>query len=241
MYAYDISDDARRRCDGIARANGVRSGGRCVPGATIWFSTELPLDGAFAVQCKGYELELLDPVKVPLLRRCDMLIELHDCVDPRIKPTLLDRLSSSHRITIIGSAPRTPEKYPLVSYLGEADRLLAVDAPVAGHGVGLVGSNLNPLGRTLNNRRLLMHSTVVMLLHFVPNQRRTLEEFLLALTASLRERGWRTVFVFAGAPGDEFRDRLGELGAAYHLTRFPLRAEETTVLTAALNRTGLWP
>lgn len=63
--------------------------------------------------------------------------------------------------------------------------------------------------------------TVVQLLDFVPNGRRSMDAFLLLLTQRLGERGWRTVFVFAGEPSEDFRRQLEGLNAEYLVQPLP--------------------
>ena len=64
--------------------------------------------------------------------------------------------------------------------------------------------------------------TVIQVLDFVPRSRRSMELFLLALAARLRDKNWRTVHVFSGEPSDEFRARLSDLDSPYFLGTFPL-------------------
>jgi glycosyltransferase involved in cell wall biosynthesis len=49
-----------------------------------------------------------------------------------------------------------------------------------------------------------------------------MELFLLALAARLRNRGWRSVHVFAGEPSEEFKAFLARLDSPYLVARFPL-------------------
>ena len=61
----------------------------------------------------------------------------------------------------------------------------------------------------------MANNTVVQVLDFVPNGKRSLDRFLIALTQNLKNRGWRTVFVFAGEPNPEFAQELHSLGSTY--------------------------
>jgi len=64
--------------------------------------------------------------------------------------------------------------------------------------------------------------TVVQVVDFVPRAQRSMEAFLLALAARLKDMNWRTVHVFSGEPGDEFRARLADLDSPYLVGEFPL-------------------
>jgi glycosyltransferase involved in cell wall biosynthesis len=68
--------------------------------------------------------------------------------------------------------------------------------------------------------------TVVQVLDFVPNGKRSMDLFLLSLAAKLRDRGWRTVHVFAGEPSADFRDELARLQSPFVLAKFPFGLAE---------------
>lgn len=81
--------------------------------------------------------------------------------------------------------------------------------------------------------------TVLMLLDFVPNQKRTFETFLIRLTHELRVLGWKSVFVFSGQPSDAFAAQLEVESAEYRVCAFPLRRGDFADLIASLR--GLSP
>jgi hypothetical protein len=61
---------------------------------------------------EGSEYDLLNPIQTPALRKCDILVELHDHLAGGFtiesgKDELLRRLSSSHEVTKVSVAPRT--------------------------------------------------------------------------------------------------------------------------------------
>ena len=72
--------------------------------------------------------------------------------------------------------------------------------------------------------------TVVQILDFVPNGCRTMEQFLCSLAERLLARGWRTVHVFAGEPGDYMRARLRELDSPYLIARFQPTVRQAAAL-----------
>jgi glycosyltransferase involved in cell wall biosynthesis len=57
-----------------------------------------------------------------------------------------------------------------------------------------------------------------------------MEVFLVALARQLRSRGWRTVHVVAGEPGEFFRSELAELGSPCVVAQFPLSLVEACSL-----------
>jgi len=65
--------------------------------------------------------------------------------------------------------------------------------------------------------------TLLIIADFVPNQWRSIEQFLLKLARSLDASGVRTDFVFAGAPSTAIGEQLEQLKSSYTVARFPLR------------------
>lgn len=127
VYAYDISPDAQNLCKELARKNGVDDKvivkGSCDPA-----ELEATLKGKSLVicDCEGYEVELLDPVKAPNLAITDVLVELHDHLDPSISPALIKRFALSHSIEFIASTERNPSDYPAIDFLTPAQQQVAV-------------------------------------------------------------------------------------------------------------------
>ena len=115
VYAFDIDSRARKLCTEMARANGV-SDRVSVRGACDM--AELgKLTGARClciVDCEGCEIHLLRPDLVPGLRNCDLLVELHDFIDPSISPTIVSRFSATHEINFLKSRQRNPETYSVL-------------------------------------------------------------------------------------------------------------------------------
>jgi hypothetical protein len=61
---------------------------------------------------EGFEIELLDPDRVPALLRCSILVELHDSPGVPISDTIRQRFAHSHRIQEVPSVGRTWEDFP---------------------------------------------------------------------------------------------------------------------------------
>jgi hypothetical protein len=71
--------------------------------------------------CEGAELIPLDPRRVAALRHADLLVELHDLVDPTISATILSRFESTREIVVVKPEPRIESESRSFSGLGEAD------------------------------------------------------------------------------------------------------------------------
>ena len=78
--------------------------------------------------CESYELELLDPAKVPALKNADIIVELHDFmrIDVAITPTILARFAATHDIEITGVKRRSAQDFPCLSVLPREVRARAL-------------------------------------------------------------------------------------------------------------------
>lgn len=56
---------------------------------------------------EGAELELLDPVAVPALSKCYIMVEIHDTISPVLGDTIKNRFKDSHKFTEIWQEERT--------------------------------------------------------------------------------------------------------------------------------------
>ena len=121
VHAYDVDPRAREACAELARMNGV--------------SDRVRVHGAFEpadfrakrllviCDCEGCEVEVLDPA---VFAEADLLVELHDFLEPEITPTLIRRFEVTHEIRLIDSRPGNPDAAAL-RHLRSSDRAFAVD------------------------------------------------------------------------------------------------------------------
>lgn len=121
VHAYDIDPRAQQACAELARRNGV--------------ADRVQVHGDFVPQdfrakrllvicdCEGCELQVLDAA---LFRDADLLVELHDFLDPAITPAIVQRFAATHEITLIDTRPRDMEVASL-QRLRPKDRAFAVD------------------------------------------------------------------------------------------------------------------
>lgn len=127
VFALDPDQAAQTFCRSSAERNGVVDRmtimGECTPAILH----ELACPGTLVFcDCEGNELKLLDPALVPMLSRCDMLVEMHDFICPGASTTLETRFRSTHTTTIIPPSGRDLSAYPVLESFSELDRVLAM-------------------------------------------------------------------------------------------------------------------
>jgi hypothetical protein len=110
VIAYEISEKGRVLCAELALLNGVTVE---VRGEFTLAELKLIPAGRTLVimDIEGGELALLDPDLEPRLLDADHLVELHDFIDPTIKPTLLRRFGATHDCRIQRTADRCANDY----------------------------------------------------------------------------------------------------------------------------------
>ena len=127
IYAYDTDIEAQQFCRELAKRNNVADRVRINGFCDHAELRKLTTSPAFILSdCEGFELELLNPQHVTGLSLCTMLIELHDFLSPGLTATLTHRFENTHRITLINTQDRDPNKYEVLKPVLEADRRFAV-------------------------------------------------------------------------------------------------------------------
>jgi len=76
--------------------------------------------------CEGGEVDILDPLEIPALKSCKILVELHEFNRPNLVPTLVSRFRDSHEIKIIEEADRNPSRYRILRTLPRSWRSVAI-------------------------------------------------------------------------------------------------------------------
>ena len=103
--AYDIDQSARDMCKQIAQLNGVEDrvevDGYCTSDTLLNFP--FSKRGLILSDCEGYEKTLFTSDVVNKVRNCDLLIELHDFVDPNIYPALHNLFKETHTENLVSS------------------------------------------------------------------------------------------------------------------------------------------
>ena len=126
VVAFDTDPWAREISNAMAERNGVQN--LIVLGACshAWLQTNLR-EGSFLLSdCEGFEDQLLDPTAVPVLRSCDLLVELHESSVPGVIDRMKDRFSLSHNLTFITTRDSKPSDYPEISHWSPEDQALAL-------------------------------------------------------------------------------------------------------------------
>lgn len=127
VHAFDIDVRARELCTRLAQANQVDERviveGECdherlnslIRGRTL-----------IVCDCEGGELHLLDPSLAPELKKSDLLVELHDMIDPDITPTIRSRFAPTHQITLVDTEDRDATAFPILRNLNRLTQRTAV-------------------------------------------------------------------------------------------------------------------
>lgn len=127
VFAFDIDPEARYFCEQMARLNGVQDrivvGGECTTKCLQALGSSRTL---VVCDCEGCELGLLRPDLAPSLSGCDFIVELHDCVDPRISEVVLSRFAHTHDVTVLNTSERNPSTCRGLATLSPYRRRLAV-------------------------------------------------------------------------------------------------------------------
>ncbi len=128
VFAFDSDPYAQYLNRRLAARNGVRERlrveGICTPSRLAEVVRGRTL---LVVDCEGCELELLRPDLVPGLAQADLVVELHDFLDPAISGKVLGRFTESHDAKVVDSVARDPGAYPALGSLPPAERHEAVD------------------------------------------------------------------------------------------------------------------
>lgn len=130
VFAFDSEPRAQDICRRAAATNQVTNRvaveGSC--GADALRRILAKNDKAvLIVDCEGAELQLLDPVALPALRKCDMIVECHDFMNAAITKTLQQRFAASHAVEDIGEGPRNPNEFKPLRGMQSLDRWLAIN------------------------------------------------------------------------------------------------------------------
>lgn len=132
VYAFDISPVARALCSEMARVNGVAER-VSVLGACDRFSLlSLPL-GARALiisDCEGFEDQIFDAGVAHAFGRHDVLIEVHDFLDPDISTRLIGAFRATHDLEVISSVDDLDKvrsyDFPILEGLSGKERFAAL-------------------------------------------------------------------------------------------------------------------
>lgn len=132
IYAFDISETARKLCQRMADINGV--GDRV--SVNGWFDLaalnllELTERTLLIADCEGYESQLFTRDVAQMLGTCDVIVELHDDISREASSRIETTFSRTHEITSIAAvydAIKTRVyKYPELDGMGDIERRFVV-------------------------------------------------------------------------------------------------------------------
>jgi hypothetical protein len=144
IVAFESESDARRALLELAALNNLSASRielreACSPSALDSLLGE-HAHPAVIMDVEGFEALLLDPLRLPNLRRALILLEHHDFVLPGLRDVLIERMQPTHDIEIIGQIPRSADEFvcsdPLLRRLpdGIRRRILDERRPSERHG-----------------------------------------------------------------------------------------------------------
>lgn len=127
IVAYEAAESGRALLRDMALANAVADRldvrGHCDV-AALATAVEAFRPDLVICDVEGAERELLDPAAIPQLAGIDVLVEIHDFVDPATGATLESRFRNTHVIERIATRPRRAADVPAVAGFTRLDRLV---------------------------------------------------------------------------------------------------------------------
>jgi hypothetical protein len=127
VYAYDGLPEARALCREVAELN------NCADNVIIRgladqreLNEVLKEHTLLVIDCDGCETTVLEPQSVHALTTTDILVEVHDYMDPHISPTIRQRFSATHNIQAIYPTGRNKHDFPSIKFLSPIQRHFAV-------------------------------------------------------------------------------------------------------------------
>jgi predicted O-methyltransferase YrrM len=126
VHAHDIDPKAQAACRRMAEANGV--GARVVVGGEVDHAVlaQLAAPGSWVLcDIEGAEDALLDPVAVPELAACTILVECHEGPRPGITQRMAARFAPTHKVTRVDQGVHAATLPGWMAGLSHLDQLLA--------------------------------------------------------------------------------------------------------------------
>jgi hypothetical protein len=128
ILAFDTDPEARKLFASMAHQNGVTDRVTLGSECTVEYLKQLATERALVISdCEGCERYLFSPQMAPYLRTCDLIVELHDCVDPTISRTVPPPFAATHQVQILPRRRREPSDYPALKDLPSYWQSLAVN------------------------------------------------------------------------------------------------------------------
>lgn len=127
IHAFDTDPAAQAACRRLAEINGVAARVR-VDGTFSGEDFEAFRGRRCLVVCdiEGAETALLDPERYPALTEFDVIVELHELLDPGISGRITGRFAPSHSIELVERACRNEGLPDMFDHRSDLLRFLAV-------------------------------------------------------------------------------------------------------------------
>lgn len=122
VISFESHALSREFCGVLARLNGVEDRidirGFCdAPSLAALLNSRRDERVVLVCDCEGTEVDLLRPDLMPSLADTDLLVELHDFVNPEISQTITRRFKATHELKMVRDRHRDPSTYPALSAL----------------------------------------------------------------------------------------------------------------------------
>jgi hypothetical protein len=124
IYAFDITQKARRLCKELATLNHVDNRVIVESACDERRLVEIVHGKKCLIisDCEGFEAELFTKKTVSSLSYSDLIVELHERTSPGITNALLDLLDATHEIKLVASQRREAEKYPELRIFDQSEK-----------------------------------------------------------------------------------------------------------------------
>jgi hypothetical protein len=127
VVAFDTDVWARRATQALITENGANNVEVETMCDARWVNAHLLPGSLVFSDCEGYEAVLFDPEKCPILKECDLLIELHERPSPGVEMLLRERFAHSHDYRTVTYANHDPTLFPQLAAIEPAMRSVVIN------------------------------------------------------------------------------------------------------------------
>ncbi len=127
VHCYDINEVDLKFCRQMAKLNNLSNltfNNLCSPETLINFN--YGKNSLIFCDCEGYELDLFTDKVIQSLNQTDVLIELHDVINPIISETIMKRFSITHDVTLFNNSNIDYSQLKGLDKITAAERAFAV-------------------------------------------------------------------------------------------------------------------
>ena len=115
MFAFDIDPRARAITKKVADFNDRRSQVIVGDVCNHEILQKIAIGRTLVISdCEGYEVTLLNPQMCPALFHFDLLVELHEFINP-LAGDLIELFRHTHQVQVVTSISRTLEDFPFAN------------------------------------------------------------------------------------------------------------------------------